>query len=129
MVFVFDDFVLYCGVYMYNNLLFKVLKFIVKFNGLVIFDVLVMVCEYLISKIDEFSVNGLIFIVDILLEVVNYYGGRDVDYGWKCGESDVSSFVWRSICVSYRSFYIGVDLILFLGCLEDNLLDSDCIIE
>ena len=83
----------------------------------------------MISKIDELSANGLTPIVDTLLEAANYYGGRDVDYGRKRGESDVSSSVRRSTRVSHRSSYIGADSILPSGCSEDNLSDSDCITE
>ncbi|MED5327393.1 MAG: PilC/PilY family type IV pilus protein, partial [Pseudomonadota bacterium] len=72
---------------------------------------------------------GLTPIVDTLLEAANYYGGRDVDYGRKRGESDVSSSVRRSTRVSHRSSYIGADSILPSGCSEDNLSDSDCITE
>ena len=100
-----------------------------KFNGSATPGASATVREHLISKIDELSANGLTPIVDTLLEAANYYGGRDVDYGRKRGESDVSSSVRRSTRVSHRSSYIGADSILPSGCSEDNLSDSDCITE
>ncbi|MEC7509508.1 MAG: PilC/PilY family type IV pilus protein, partial [Pseudomonadota bacterium] len=102
---------------------------IVKFNGSATPGASATVREHLISKMDELSANGLTPIVDTLLEAANYYGGRDVDYGRKRGESDVSSSVRRSTRVSHRSSYIGADSILPSGCSEDNLSDSDCITE
>ena len=129
MAFVLDDFVSYRGAHTYNNSPSKAPKLIVKFNGSATPGASATVREHLISKIDELSANGLTPIVDTLLEAANYYGGRDVDYGRKRGESDVSSSVRRSTRVSHRSSYIGADSILPSGCLEDNLSDSDCITE
>ena len=129
MAFVLDDFVSYRGAHTYNNSPSKAPKLIVKFNGSATPGASATVREHLISKIDELSANGLTPIVDTLLEAANYYGGRDVDYGRKRGESDVSSSVRRSTRVSHRSSYIGADSILPSGCSEDNLSDSDCITE
>jgi len=119
----------YRGAHTYNNSPSKAPKLIVKFNGSATPGASATVREHLISKIDELSANGLTPIVDTLLEAANYYGGRDVDYGRKRGESDVSSSVRRSTRVSHRSSYIGADSILPSGCSEDNLSDSDCITE
>ncbi|GMM68804.1 hypothetical protein MTsDn1_20990 [Alteromonas sp. MTD1] len=129
MAFVLDDFVSYRGAYTYGGSPSKAAKLIVKFNGSATPGASATVREHLISKVDELSANGLTPIVDTLLEASNYYGGRNVDYGLKRGESDVSSSVRRSTRVSHRSSYLGADSILPSGCSEDNLSDSDCVNE
>ena len=129
MAFILDDFVSYRGAHTYNNSPSKAPKLIVKFNGSATPNASATVREHLMSKIDELSANGYTPIVDTLLEAANYYGGRDVDYGRKRGEGDVSSSVRRSTRVSHRASYLGADSILPSGCSEDNLSDSDCINE
>ncbi|WP_334021207.1 PilC/PilY family type IV pilus protein [Alteromonas sp. S015] len=129
MAFVLDDFVSYRGAHTYNNSPSKAPKLIIKFNGSATPNATATVREHLMSKIDELSANGYTPIVDTLLEAANYYGGRDVDYGRKRGESDVDSSVRRSTRVSHRASYIGSDSILPSGCSEDNLSDRDCITE
>lgn len=129
MVFVFSDFISYWGVYSYNDVFFVVFWLVVKFNGNVMLGVSLIVRELFISKVDEFSVSGYIFIVDILYEVVNYYGGREVDWGLVWGNYNVFNMVWKNMWVSYRSSYLGSDLVCFSGCMDDNLFDSDCINE
>ena len=128
MAFVMDDFVSYRGAHTYNSPS-KAPRLVVKFNGAATPGATASVREHLVSKIDELSANGFTPIVDTLLEATNYYGGRNVDYGRKRGESDVNSSVRRSTRVSHRSSYIGADSILPSGCTEDNLSDSDCVTE
>jgi type IV pilus assembly protein PilY1 len=129
MAFVLDDFVSYRGAYTYGGAPSKAPKLIVKFNGSATPGATATVREHLISKIDELSANGFTPIVDTLLEATNYYGGLDVDYGLKRGESSVSSSVRRSTRVSHRSSYIGEDSVLPSGCTVDNLSSSKCINE
>ncbi|WP_394221106.1 PilC/PilY family type IV pilus protein [Alteromonas gracilis] len=129
MAFIFDNFVSYRGAHTYNNSPSKAPRLIVKFNGAATPGASSTVREHLMGKIDELSANGFTPIVDTMLEAANYYGGRNVDYGLKRGESDVNSSVRRSTRVSHRSSYLGADSILPSGCSEDNLSDSDCINE
>ncbi|BFT29720.1 hypothetical protein D210916BOD24_08960 [Alteromonas sp. D210916BOD_24] len=129
MAFVLDNFVSYRGAYSYGGSPSKAPRLVVKFNGAATPGATATVREHLISKIDELSANGYTPIVDTLLEATNYYGGRDVDYGRKRGESDVSSSVRRSTRVSHRSSYLGEDSILPSGCSVDNLSSNDCINE
>lgn len=129
LAFVFSDFQSYRGVYSYNDVPSYAPRLVVKFNGGATPGASSTVREHLISKVDELSASGYTPIVDTLYEAVNYYGGRDVDYGLTRGNYNVSSTVRKNTRVSHRSAYLGSDAVRPNGCSEDNLSDSDCINE
>ena len=129
MAFVFSDFTSYRGVYSYNDVPSAAPRLVVKFNGNATPGASSTVRELLISKVDELSASGYTPIVDTLYEAVNYYGGREVDWGLARGNYNVSNTVRKNTRVSHRSSYLGSDPVRPSGCTDDNLSDSDCINE
>ncbi|NDV92183.1 pilus assembly protein PilY [Alteromonas sp. 345S023] len=129
LAFVFSDFNNYRGAYSYNDVPSAAPRLIVKFNGSATPGATSTVREHLVSKVDELSASGYTPIVDTLYEAVNYYGGRNVDYGLTRGNYNVSNTVRRNTRVSHRSSYLGSDAVRPIGCTDDNLSDSDCINE
>ncbi|PHS55106.1 pilus assembly protein PilY [Alteromonas sp. KS69] len=129
MAFVFSDFTGYRGAYTYSGSQSSAAKLVVKFNGSATPGQTSTVREHLISKVDELTASGYTPIVDTLYEAVNYYGGRDVDYGLTRGNYNVSNTVRKNTRVSHRSAYLGGDAVQPNGCSDDNLSDSDCINE
>ncbi|MDO6566205.1 PilC/PilY family type IV pilus protein [Alteromonas sp. 1_MG-2023] len=129
MGFVFSNFYRERAVDSYSGSQSSAPKLVVKFNGLATPGQTSTVREHLISKIDELSASGFTPIVDTLYEAINYYGGREVDYGLTRGVTGVSNTVRRNTRVSHRSSYLGSDSVLPNGCSEDNLSDQDCIGE
>ena len=127
--FVFSDFASYRGAFSYNDVPSKAPRLVIKYNGSATPGATATVREQLISKVDELSASGFTPIVDTLYEAVNYYGGRDVDWGKARGNSNVSNTVRRNTRVSHRSAYLGSDAVRPNGCTEDNLSSSDCINE
>jgi len=126
---IFSDFNSYRGVYSYNDVPSYAPRLVVKFNGDATPGASSTVREHLISKVDELSASGYTPIVDTLYEAVNYYGGRNVDYGLTRGNNSVSSTVRRNTRVSHRSSYMGSDAVRPNGCSDDNLSDNDCVNE
>lgn len=114
------------GAYTYRGKNSGAVRLVVEFEGNATPGTTSTVRQHLISKVDDLSANGYTPIVDTLYEATLYYGGLDVDYGRKRGESNVSSNVRRATRVSHRSSYIGGDPVRPSGCEEDNLSSSDC---
>jgi type IV pilus assembly protein PilY1 len=130
MMFVLSDFTSNKrGAYTYNGKPSGAARLVIEFEAAATPGTSSTVREHLMSKVDELSASGLTPIVDTLYEASLYYGGDDVYYGLKRGESSVSSTVRRNTRVSHRSSYVGDDPIRPSGCEEDNLSDSDCINE
>ncbi len=114
------------GAYTYNGKPSGAARLVLEFEGNATPGSTSTVRQHLISKVDELSANGMTPIVDTLYEASMYYGGKNVDYGRKRGESSVSSSVRRSTRVSHRSSYIGADPVRPAGCTEDNLSSYYC---
>ena len=130
MMFVLSDFTSdKRGAYTYNGKPSGAARLVIEFEANATPGTSSTVREHLMSKVDELSASGLTPIVDTLYEAALYYGGRDVYYGLKRGESSVSSTVRRNTRVSNRSSYIGEDPIRPSACTEDNLSSSDCVTE
>ncbi|MCV2883120.1 PilC/PilY family type IV pilus protein [Aestuariibacter sp. AA17] len=129
MAFVLSDFSGFRGGYTYKGKPSGAAQLTIKYQGDASPGTTSTVREHLISKVDELAASGYTPIVDTLYEAVNYYGGRNVDYGTKRGDSSVSSTVRRNTRVSNRLSYVGADSVLPPGCSEDNLSGSYCIGE
>ena len=117
------------GAYTYNGQPSGATRLVIEFEGNATPGTTSTVRQHLISKVDNLSTNGNTPIVDTLYEAALYFGGQDVDYGRKRGESNVSSSVRRSTRVSHRSSYKGGDPVRQIGCVEDNLNSANCINE
>lgn len=117
------------GAYTFNGKPSGAPTLVIEYQGAATPGATATVREHLVSKVDELSASGYTPIVDTLYEAVNYYGGRDLDYGLKRGTSSVSSTVRRNTRVSSRLSYIGADSVLPAGCTEDDLSSSNCINE
>lgn len=129
MMFIFSNFSGTRGAYSYNGQPSGTVKLVIEFEGQATPGETSTVREHLISQVDALSAEGYTPIVDTLLEAANYYGGFNVDYGLKRGESSTASGVRRNTRVSNRLSYLGADSVLPTGCTVDNLSDSNCINE
>lgn len=114
------------GAYTYNGQPSGAARLVLEFEANAEPSTSSTVRQRLISQVDELSANGLTPIVDTLYEATMYYGGLNVDYGLKRGESSVSSAVRRATRVSHRSSYVGADPVRPSGCTEDNLSSNNC---
>lgn len=114
------------GAYTYNGKPSGATRLVVEFEGNATPGTTSTVRQHLISKVDNLSTNGYTPIVDTLYEAALYFGGQDVDYGRKRGESSVGSSVRRTTRVSHRSSYVGGDPVRPLGCTDSNLNSSYC---
>lgn len=101
-------------------------RLVVEFQGNATPGTTSTVRKHLIGKVDELSANGMTPIVDTLYEATRYFGGLDVDYGRKRGESGVSNSVRRETRVSHRASYIGGDPVRPFGCTDDDLNSLNC---
>lgn len=104
-------------------------RLVVEFEGNATPGTSSTVRQHLVSKVDELNANGYTPIVDTLYESAQYFGGNEVYWGRKRGESGVNNNVRRSTRVSHRASYIGDDAVRPSGCTEDNLNSSNCIQE
>ncbi|MGQ8365093.1 PilC/PilY family type IV pilus protein [Glaciecola sp. 1036] len=117
------------GAYSYNGKPSGAVRLVIEYEGNATPGTTSTVRQHLIGKVDELSANGYTPIVDTLYEATMYYGGRDVYYGRKRGESSTSYSVRRATRVSHRSSYIGADSVRPTGCTDDNLNSNDCVNE
>ena len=117
------------GAYTYNGKPSGAVRLVIEFEANATPGQSTTVRQQLKSKVDELTASGYTPIVDTLYEATNYFGGRELQYGLKRGESGVSSTVRRNTRVSHRASYVGADSIRPNGCSEDNLSDLDCINE
>ena len=85
--------------------------------------------DLLLTKVNELTANGMTPIVDTLYEASLYYGGLNVDYGLRRGDSRVSSTVRRETRVSHNESYTGSAPVRASGCTDSDLSDSSCITE
>ena len=129
MMIILSDFTGVRGAYTYKGKPSGAAQLVIEFQGAATPGEVATVREHLVSKVDELAASGYTPIVDTLYEATSYYGGLNVYYGLKRGESNVSSTVRRNTRVSHRFSYEGSDSVLPSGCSEDNLSDSDCINE
>lgn len=129
MMFILANFSGERGAYSYNGQPSGSVKLVIEFAGQATPGQTSTVREHLISQVDSLSSDGFTPIVDTLYEAANYYGGFDVDYGLKRGDSSTSSSVRRNTRVSSRLSYLGADSVLPSGCTVDNLSDANCINE
>lgn len=114
------------GAYTYNGKPSGATRLVIEFEGNATPGTTSTVRQHLISEVDNLNTSGYTPIVDTLYEAALYFGGQDVDYGLKRGESDVSSTVRKATRVSHRTSYVGSDPVRPSGCTEDNLNSSDC---
>ena len=117
------------GAYTYNGQPSGAARLVIEYQGNATPGSVATVRDHLMNKVDELSANGWTPIVDTLYEAVNYYGGRNVDYGLARGTSSVGSSVRRSTRVSHRLSYNGQDSVLPFGCSTDDLGAYNCIGE
>jgi type IV pilus assembly protein PilY1 len=127
MMFIMSDFVGVRGAYSYNGQPSGAVKLVIEFEGQATPGQTSTVRDHLISQVDSLSANGYTPIVDTLYEAASYYGGFNVDYGLKRGESSTDSSVRRNTRVSSRLSYIGADSVLPYGCSVDDLSSSACV--
>ncbi len=114
------------GAYTYSGKPSGAPKLVIEFEGNATPGTSSTVRQHLISKVDELTTNGMTPIVDTLYEASLYFGGKDVDYGRKRGESNVGNSVRQATRVSHRSSYLGADPVRPNGCNDDNLSSSNC---
>jgi type IV pilus assembly protein PilY1 len=127
MMFIMSDFTwAKRGAYSVNGKPSGAPRLVIEFEGNATPGSSATVRQHIMSKVDELTANGMTPIVDTLYEAALYFGGRDVYYGRKRGESSVSSTVRKSTRVSHRASYIGDDSVRPSGCTEDDLSDYDC---
>lgn len=129
MMFVFSDFVKTRGAYTYNGKPSGAVSLVVEFQGDATPGESATVREHLISQVQELSASGFTPIVDTLYEASSYFGGMDVYYGLKRGESSSSKTLRKNTRVSNILSYVGSESVLPSGCSEEDLSDSDCINE
>jgi type IV pilus assembly protein PilY1 len=129
MMFIFSNFNNTRGAYSYNGQPSGTVRLVIEFQGQATPGQTSTVRDHLISQVDSLSADGYTPIVDTLYEAANYYGGFNVDYGLKRGESSTSSNVRRNTRVSSRLSYVGADSVLPSGCTVDNLSSSYCMNE
>ncbi|NCP64500.1 MAG: pilus assembly protein PilY [Paraglaciecola sp.] len=129
MMFILSNFNGTRGAYTYNGQPSSAVRLVIEFEGQAVAGQSSTVRDHLISQVDSLSAKGFTPIVDTLLEATHYYGGLDVDYGLKRGESSTASSVRRSTRVSSRLSYVGADAVQPSGCTLDNLSSSECINE
>lgn len=114
------------GGYTYNGKPSGATRLVIEFEGNATAGTTSTVRQHLIGKVDNLNTSGYTPIVDTLYEAALYFGGQDVDYGRKRGESNVGSSVRQATRVSHRSSYIGGDPVRPNGCTDDNLSSSNC---
>jgi type IV pilus assembly protein PilY1 len=114
------------GAFTYRGQASAATRLVIEFEGNATPGTTSTVRQHLIGKVDDLGTRGYTPIVDTLYEATLYFGGLDVDYGLRRGDSSVSSSVRRNTRVSHRSSYIGSDPVRPAGCQEDNLDDWDC---
>lgn len=129
MMFIFSNFVGVRGAYTYNGKPSGTARLVIEFEGAATPGQTSTVRQHLVSQVDSLAANGYTPIVDTLFEAASYFGGLDVDFGKKRGESNVSSTIRRNTRVSHRLSYTGSDSVLPSGCTIDDLNDSDCVNE
>ena len=129
MMFIFSNFSGRRGAYSYQGKPSGSVVLIVEYQGNAVPGTSATVRQHLVSQVDDLSASGYTPIVDTLYEATQYYGGRDVYYGLKRGQSSVSSTVRRNTRVSNRASYTGADAVRASGCTDDNLSSSNCISE
>lgn len=129
MMFIMANFNGVRGAYAYNGQPSGAVKLVIEFEGQATPGQTSTVRDHLISQVDSLNADGYTPIVDTLYEAANYYGGNDVDYGLKRGESSTPSSVRRNTRVSNRLTYLGADSVLPNGCSVDNLSSSYCVNE
>ena len=117
------------GAYTYNGQPSGAVRLVVEYQGNASPGTVAKVRDLLSNKVDELSANGWTPIVDTLYEAVNYYGGRNVDYGLARGTASVSTNVRRSTRVSQRLSYTGADSVLPPQCNKNDLGAVACINE
>lgn len=117
------------GGYTYNGKPSGATRLVIEFEGNATPGTTSTVREHIISKVDNLSTNGYTPIVDTLYEAALYFGGLNVDYGLKRGQSNVGESVRKSTRVSHRDSYIGSDSVLPYGCTVDNLSSKNCVGE
>lgn len=114
------------GAYTYSGKPSGAVKLFIEYSGNAEPGSTLTVRDLLVSQVEDLAASGYTPIVDTLYEATLYYGGLDVDYGLKRGESSTSSTVRKNTRVSHRASYIGADAVRPSGCTEDDLSDSDC---
>lgn len=114
------------GGYTYNGKPSGATRLVIEFEGNATPGTTSTVRQHLIGKVDNLNTSGYTPIVDTLYEAALYFGGEDVDYGRKRGESNVGNSVRQATRVSHRSSYIGGDPVRPSGCTDDNLSSSNC---
>lgn len=114
------------GGYTYNGKPSGATRLVIEFEGNATAGTTSTVRQHLIGKVDNLNTSGFTPIVDTLYEAALYFGGQDVDYGRKRGESNVGNSVRQATRVSHRSSYIGGDPVRPNGCTDDNLSSSNC---
>nr|WP_240612744.1 PilC/PilY family type IV pilus protein [Alteromonas flava] len=129
MMFIFSNFSGKRGAYTYRGKPSSSPVLVIKYQGSAVPGTTSTVRQHLISQVDDLSASGFTPIVDTLYEATQYYGGRDVYYGLRRGDSSVSSTVRRNTRVSHRASYLGPDAVRPSGCTDDNLSSSNCINE